>query len=89
MLCYSLSHISLHCLPLGQHTDLSELGPLASLCGLNNLVVALIVWDIQFILLGYGWWKEPITVNMLSTIVYLGKLDLPSTNEMSTFEILD
>ena len=77
------------CLPLGQISDLSNLGPLASLCSLDDLVVALVVWDIQVILLGYGWWKEPMPVNMLHMIVYLQELDLPSANEMSTFKIFD
>ena len=77
------------CLLLGQNPDLSNLGPLASLCSLDDLVVALIVWNIQVILLGYGRRKEPMTVNMLHVIVYLQELDLPSANEMSTFEILN
>ena len=77
------------CLLLGQNPDLSNLGPLASLCSLDDLVVALIVWDLQVILLGYGWWKEPVPVNMFYVIVYLREVDLPSANEMSTFEILN
>lgn len=76
-------------MPFDQCTDLSKLGPLAGLCGFNNLVVALIVWDIQVILLGYGWWKEPMPVNMLQMIEHLQEFDLPSTNEMPTIEKLD